>query len=132
MRKRTCDIIARSFLSGPVRLLTRLDPTKEDFGRMHQGIYDLIFNAGEVSARLWTQRTYMDFASLSSLKTFHVDNEIMTAHRLHKLDDDDHRLDGKPIIAVIQPGIVAYGDNNGENYDKRKVWAKAVVLVDED
>ena len=38
-------------------------------------------------------------------------------------------LDGRRVQAVIQPAIVAYGNEDGTNYDRHKIWAKAVVWV---
>ena len=42
-----------------------------------------------------------------------------------------HRLDEHKILAVIQPALVAHGNDDGENYDSQKVWSKALVLVAE-
>jgi hypothetical protein len=61
----------------------------------------------------------------SSKKTF------MTPHRLHHLDDDDEILDGHRVVLVTQPLIVAWGDENGENYDSYKIWANRTVCVEE-
>ncbi|KAL3457248.1 hypothetical protein BJX64DRAFT_280756 [Aspergillus heterothallicus] len=33
------------------------------------------------------------------------------------------------VIIVTRPWIVAWGDENGENYDKHKIWAKCTVCV---
>lgn len=67
-----------------------------------------------------------------NLGQFNVDLPTMIAHRLQKLDDDDHQLDGHEILAVIQPALVVFGDENGENYEHHKIWSKAIVLVAEE
>jgi hypothetical protein len=54
----------------------------------------------------------------------------MSAHRLQQLDEDDERLDGNRILACIQPAVLAFGNESGENYDTSKLWANAVVLVE--
>jgi hypothetical protein len=33
---------------------------------------------------------------------------------------------------VLQPAIVGMGTHEGESYDQSRIWAKALVLVDED
>jgi hypothetical protein len=67
-----------------------------------------------------------------SLPQFANESPVMTPHRLHHLDDDDENsLDGNKVLAVIQPVILAYGNEDAENYNKWKVWSKAVVLVKE-
>jgi hypothetical protein len=53
----------------------------------------------------------------------------MSAHRLHQLDEDDDFLDGQRVLACMQPAVLAFGNESGENYDTSKVWASAVVLV---
>ncbi|KAK2743026.1 hypothetical protein FQN57_004982 [Myotisia sp. PD_48] len=58
-------------------------------------------------------------------------SDLMSAHRLHKLDVDDKRLDGSKVLVAIQPAIVALGTNDGEMYDKPRTWLKAIVIVDE-
>lgn len=131
MRKRACENLSSKFLSGPVELLIRPNLTEEEREKMRRELNNIIFNAGDVSAHLWTQRTNIMTVGLHLCGKFNVNHIAMTAHRLHHLDDDDHRLDGKPIIAVIQPGIVAWGDNDGVKYDKFRVWSKAVVMVDD-
>jgi hypothetical protein len=54
---------------------------------------------------------------------------MMNAHQLHCLDDDDHRLDGKMVLASIQPAVLAYRNEDAECYDVSKIWVPAVVVV---
>lgn len=131
MRKRMCETLSSNFLKGPVRLLIRPNLTNEELEKMKRGLNSIIFNAGEVSAHLWTQRMEINTIRLDKYKDFNIHDVVLTAHRLHQLDDDDHRLDGKPIIAVIQPAIVAWRVSDGENFDQFMVWSKAVVMVDD-
>ena len=62
---------------------------------------------------------------------FRHDSEKCKAHTSHKseLEEEEARLDGLPIQMVVEPAIVAYGNERGESYGHRKVWAKAVVCV---
>lgn len=68
--------------------------------------------------------------SQRKLPEFHVSNPQMSAHRLHQLDEDDTQLDGKPILLFVQPAVLAYGNEDAENYDCSKVWARATVIID--
>lgn len=127
-----CETLSSDFINGPVQLLSRQGKSQEEIEKLKSELFHLLSSAGEISTRLWTQRTNVEIKKgLDGLRTFSVDDELMTAHRLHKLDDDDHRLDGKRVVAVIQPAIGASGDHEGQNYDQYKVWSKAVVLVDD-
>jgi hypothetical protein len=67
--------------------------------------------------------------SQGSVPVFGVTNPVVRAHRLHQLDEDDRRLDGKEILLFLQPAILAFGSETAEHYDKYKVWAPAVVVV---
>ncbi|OJJ97570.1 hypothetical protein ASPACDRAFT_45661 [Aspergillus aculeatus ATCC 16872] len=53
------------------------------------------------------------------------------AQRLHQLDEDDPRLDGKDIVLFVQPAVLAFGSVHGEHYDQSKVRAAANVLVND-
>lgn len=119
---------ATGFLNSPARLLFREDTDQE---KREQELQLLYHRAGDLSLSLWAQRSFMRCYDLKDLKVFSRDNAFMTAHRLHHLDEDDDRLNGKKVLAVTQPAIVAYGNEDAENYDRGKVWAKAVVLIDE-
>jgi hypothetical protein len=123
--------LAVEFLKGPIRLLLRQTQDNADHGKRDQELQRLYHGAGELSLSLWTQRTWMRRYHLSELADFRTDHSMVTAHRLHHLDEDDHRLNGKKILAVIQPAIVAFGNEDAEHYNNGKIWAKAVVIVDE-
>ena len=125
-RQLACTRLYLDFIRGPVRLLCR---DIEDVERRDRELKDIFCSAGEMATNLWTQRTNMKCFNIRHLQAFNIDNSKMVAHRLHHLDDDDHSLDGRSILAVIQPLVVAYGNDNEENYDQFKIWAKAVVLI---
>lgn len=132
MRKRRCEALSSEFLNGPLELLIRPNLSDEELEKMKRELSNIIFDAGEVSAHLWTQRTMINALRLFHCPNFKINHSVLTAHRLHQLDDDDHRLDGKSVIGVIHPAILAWGDNEGGNYNnKYKVLSKAVVMVDD-
>ncbi|EFR01013.1 hypothetical protein MGYG_04015 [Nannizzia gypsea CBS 118893] len=126
--------MAEKFLRGPVRLLLKIDQSSAQQGNcMLQDLCHVFSAAAELSLSLWCQRTTMGcrLITLSKPKQFSQKCQLMVAHRLHHLDEDDSRLDGKEVLAIIQPAVVAFGNENAENYDKGKVWSRAIVLVDE-
>lgn len=129
-REHVYQHLALKFLDSADLLLCQLD-MPGDIEKRKESLRSLFRTAGELSTSLWTQRTYLKCLGLSELGNFNIESPLMVAHRLQKLEDDDHRLDGNMINAVIQPAVVAFGNENGENYDSYKVWAKATVLVQE-
>jgi hypothetical protein len=90
-----------------------------------------------LSSKLWQERTrlvVMKIDDLSCRPFRYVDSDegncTVFADRSYKLDDSKNpqKCDGQYPWMVIQPAIVAYGDENGENYDQEpKVWLPAMV-----
>lgn len=85
-------------------------------------------NAIRLAMLLWTQREYFDSLSQERLPVFRSPSDCMTTHGVqNKLANS---LNGSPVLLCVQPAIIAYGDENAENYDVTEVWAKAIMLVD--
>lgn len=89
----------------------------------------LYHRAGKLALSLWAQRSSIKCYGLPQLQTFSSSSPMMSAHRLHQLDEDDESLDGRRVLACMQPAVLAFGNESGENYDTDKIWASAVVLV---
>lgn len=60
---------------------------------------------------------------------FHIGSDECEAHAAHKLEEDDKSKDGMLIQMVVEPAILAYGNEQGESYEVSKVWGKAVVWL---
>ncbi|RDW74280.1 uncharacterized protein DSM5745_06942 [Aspergillus mulundensis] len=123
--------LENQILSGPIQVLLKPVSGQIHADKRADSLRGIIRTAGELAFRLWTQHVYPTCHSLGkACKFFSVDSG-MHAHRLHRLEDDDPRLDGHRVAIITQPLILAWGDENAENYENSKVWAKAVVCVDE-
>ncbi|KAF3899504.1 hypothetical protein GY631_0545 [Trichophyton interdigitale] len=128
---RCSDYFATIFHTGPAKYLFRKIPSEQETTRLNK-LRDIFIDAGELSSRLWTQRTYMKSQNLPSLKLeqFKVSSPSMEAHPSQGLDDDeDNKLDGSRVEVVIHPALLAFGNDDCENYHIARVWAKAVVLL---
>ncbi|PGH03862.1 hypothetical protein GX51_03850 [Blastomyces parvus] len=121
---------ASRFLASPAALLLRRGSNLEIKDQCMQNLQNLYHMAAKLALSLWAQRTYMEPCSRRKFPEFHISNPHLSAHRLHHLDEDDTRLDGKPILLFVQPAILAYGNEDAENYDCSKVWARATVIID--
>lgn len=117
--------MARIFDSGNVRVFYRLS----DDHQRRKELYEIIRALGELFSSLWKQKANIVCWGLDHFQDvpFIVASDLMTAHPAYRLDEGDSRLDGLPIQMVVQPAILAYGNEEGKNYDHYKVWAKAVV-----
>lgn len=53
----------------------------------------------------------------------------MEIHPTQSVDEGDTSKDGSLVQLVVQPAVLAFGNEEGKKYDKFKIWAKAVVWV---
>ena len=134
-RKQHYGVLVRSFLSGLAMLLLKRDQTEQEIESRGRQLFEEIYNAGELSCKLLSQRSIMKCLGLRGFlgKDFRKLRPEYT--RVHPLsghgDDDMHLHNSLPIRMVVQPGIVAYGNEEGENYSQPpRVWLQALVWVE--
>ncbi|KAL4969395.1 uncharacterized protein BDV14DRAFT_165865 [Aspergillus stella-maris] len=129
--KPVCRHYVSDLLSSPIRFLLRSGENPvESYNNWVQELQSLYEGAAQLALMLWGQRASIAVRTLHELPLFRTENEELSAHRLHHLDEDDTRLDGKKALLLVQPAILAFGSESAEHYDQRKVWAPAVVLLD--
>jgi hypothetical protein len=98
---------------------------------------EILMNAAEIATALWTQPSYIDCLGLQEMQhrqtVFDVASPVMEAHRLSRVDPEDARHNGRKIIAVIQPALLAFDENDplGLDGDGYRVLSRANVLLDE-
>lgn len=109
-------------------LLRNVD--EEDARRRTIDLTGLFERAGDLACQLHGQHVKISvLSSHQEIGRFSVDSNIMEAHTIMDIEHDDHDWDGKPIDLVIFPGVLAYGNERGDDYDQFKVWSKAVVWM---
>jgi hypothetical protein len=86
--------------------------------------------ATDLSSRLWTQRSYLAKEDVLG-QPFQKDNKIWAASGLHtaELSEDENALEGLPILMVLHPTVIAYGDSEGIDYSTKRILKKAVVWM---
>ncbi|KAF7593203.1 hypothetical protein BBP40_011833 [Aspergillus hancockii] len=122
--------LALEFLGGPIRALL-CQHNDSWVTQRNQELYQLYHTAGELAISLWTQRSYVKCYNMEDLPVFRADHPVMSAHALHRQHENEPGLDGKNALIVVHPAIVAFGNEYAEHYDLCKVWAKGIILVDE-
>lgn len=88
--------------------------------------------AVDMSTKLSTQRSDLEVLWGEHLPAkFSAGLRSTEAHSVHNidLDDDDTALDGKQVLMVTFPLIVAMGKSNGTDYTMQRVLKKAVVWM---
>lgn len=101
-----------------------------DMVETHRLLLAIITTATDLSTKLWTQRSYL-LKEYVLRQPFHKDNKVWTPSGLHtaELDEDENALEGKTILMVLHPSVIAYGDSEGTNYATRRILKKAVVWM---
>lgn len=92
---------------------------------------DIVAEFGNLALRLWSQNHHVYYHSLHKLKgeLFRETRPDLEAAQALRLEKGDRRLDGRPVVVVLQPLILAAGTQDGKNYNKSRIWSKAVVWV---
>ncbi|KAF7507830.1 hypothetical protein GJ744_009994 [Endocarpon pusillum] len=104
---------------------------KTDTVRRREELFGIIQGAGELFSSLWKQKTFIEtrLSDHYRQKAFDITSDQIEAHPALHLEEGDAKMDGSPIEMVVQPAVLAWGNEEGEDYDKYKVWAKAVVWL---
>ncbi|KAE8149805.1 hypothetical protein BDV25DRAFT_130078 [Aspergillus avenaceus] len=125
----TTTRLAAEFLDGPVQPLLQ---TTNESGMVQrtQELHQLYQGAGELAVSLWTQRSFVKCYRIEELSVFRADHPIMSPHPLHHAEAGGGASDGQPVLLMVHPAVVAFGNEYAEHYDLCKVWAKAMMVVD--
>ncbi|OQE32199.1 hypothetical protein PENSTE_c001G02688 [Penicillium steckii] len=126
--QQAAEHLMAKLLSGHARYLCKLD---FDLGSGEAELQNIGKKAVDLAQSLWTQREFLVIGIQKKFPVFKSSCIIMIAHRLHHLDDEDERLDGKKVLLCVQPAIIAKGNQDAEDYDKIKGWAKVTMFLDE-
>jgi len=122
-----CKTLARDFINGPAKEF--LSPCNNEQER-EQKLVEAINEAADISFKLWSQRARLDVRGLKDFKEpFDWDSPHLKVHMVNQLTRRPHSRDGDPIALFVQPEIIACGNEEGEDYDKEKIWCKAVVAL---
>lgn len=121
--------LSHHFLSSPARHLLCESKYPDISARRDRQLLELFCEAAGLSTDLWTQQTSMNCNFHLVGRPFSATSPYVTAHRLYQVEDDETYLNEKPIVVAVSPVILAYGNENEEDYYQHKVWKKAVVIV---
>lgn len=133
---RGCRLCAltRRFLGGTAKeFLKSLDEPASE--KRLEGLSSIMHKAREISLQLWGQRTGVQCLYKPTEVAEHgfmIDSKDMIPHDTMAIAPSNHALDKKEVTLVVEPAIVTYiVGRDGIVTPKRKVWAKAVVWVDD-
>lgn len=92
----------------------------------------MMMPARALSSSIWKRRAALEIRGLEyyQRQPYRGDSEEMEAHRVHRLEERGREADGRGVRMVVQPGFFPRGDEDGEGYERVKVWGKAMVLLE--
>jgi hypothetical protein len=98
-----------------------------------EGLQAILEQAAWLFIRLRAQRAIFQYDEPKNClgQEFNTVSNRAEAHAIHKLEDNDHRLDKSIVRIVVSPAILARGDRNGERLGSNRVLSKAVVWLEE-
>ena len=102
----------------------------EDAAKRHSELLHIYHEAAILAICLWTQKTEMRcLTTFDNYNRFSISSPLMTPHVAMHCDQDSHEYDGRRIDLVVVPAIIAYGNEQGENYGEYKIWMPATVWI---
>ncbi|KAF3937230.1 hypothetical protein ABW19_dt0207717 [Dactylella cylindrospora] len=127
-----CERLAQEFVAGPAKAFFG---GCESEGERLQELSEAFNSIASLSSRLWSQRVFLKIHGYDHFKDapYNGSSPHMRAHSIHLLEiNGENSRDGASIAMVVQPEIAAYGNEEGEDYDKERVWSQAVVMLGDD
>lgn len=89
----------------------------------------IVSKAGEIASQLWSQKVHLSCTQVDPSSVFSGNSKEMKAHPCMGLDEESHEFDGRQIDITIEPAIIAWGNERGENYDQCRIWVPATVWI---
>jgi len=122
--------IVETFVQSPARHLLRTLSVVEAERRFEE-LLSIVRGIGDYVLRLATQKAQISVHAFDKLsrEPFDIQSGHLRPHASMQLDDDDTSRDGCQVDLVVEPTIVAHGNENGMNYGDYKVWSKGVVWM---
>jgi hypothetical protein len=135
-RKNAAAGLAHECMTGALKCMI-----KEPYDKAYEELTSILVRGAELGWSLWAQKMRFEVLGLQSLQQlmqtdrlrFDSESEYLQADRLNSTALDKHQkaLDGVPIALVVSPVVVAIGTADGTEYDLRRVWKNATVLIDD-
>jgi hypothetical protein len=116
--------LSHHFLTSPAHHLLCESKHPDISARQDRQLLKLFYKAAGLSTALWTQQTSMNCNFHLMGRPFSAISAYVTAHRLYQVEDDETYLNEKPIVVAVSPVILAYGNENKEDYHQHKVWKR--------
>lgn len=135
--RKFCDHVDSDFRKGYARLLLKPLEFNEEKADRARRLREILMTAAALAASLWTQRSSPCCMNIREIMSkdmlFNIRSPVLQAHPLHRLDDDDNDYDGKRVLMVVKPALLAFNEDDSEGLEGGgyRVLAKAVCLLED-
>lgn len=103
-------------------------------------VQEIFEDCAEFGWSLWIQKTRIKILDMDSIRwapgekedlRYSHQSNYLDSHAQHNrdLDRSESALDGKPVLLLTSPAVVAVGTIDGTDYDQERVWKKGVVWM---
>lgn len=129
MVNEACDVLMQGFLTGPAGRILRQRAEKDGIEARLKVIF---LKTANISVRVHSQLREWHFGTQETLlqTKFEIASPMMRAHNVHRLSDDDTRMDGTSVFMVLSPNVWVFGSSFGEDYHERCDISRAVVWLE--
>lgn len=128
-RKRYAKTLTKSFLESSARLFLK-HLTSEESDDRNAMLEEEFDNALQYSVRIWAQRSSIrvwDLGRFGAQTSNTLDHNCSEIYRTQATKGPE-QLEGRPVVLVVQPAIVAFGTEEGYSYDRpTRAWIKAQI-----
>ena len=123
-----CERFILELESGPIKAFLKKDRLEESRAQM----INCWLRAAEIFTQLQTQLANVNWsdARQQGLVGLKYNESYFEVHRSQAFLSRSNK--GKPIRTIISPFVSLSGNEDGEEYDKRRIISKATVLVARD
>jgi hypothetical protein len=104
------------------------EPDRNEQAAREDELLDMIRATGDISTLLWMQNAQLRPSKddIDGDFIFGNDSTSIKAHPCMWLDKNNRQYDGRRVQLIIEPALLAAGDEDGKNYDQLKIRLPAI------
>jgi hypothetical protein len=104
------------------------EPDRNEQAAREDELLDMIRATGDISTLLWMQNAQLRPSKddIDGDFIFSNDSTSVKAHPCMCLDENNRQYDGRRVQLIIEPALLAAGDEDGKNYDQLKIRLPAI------
>ena len=105
--------------------------SEDDAEKRARRLLHIVQETGQLSDKLWSKKSCLKIRCYEELARDKFSNvsEKMGLHPAMRCEADDTAFENMKPSLVVEPGIVGYGNEDGEKWQTPEYWSKAVIWI---